>query len=113
MIWISVFAAIAALRLRALFARRLAGGPAALLACACYGAIVLVAGFALPTFQDVPRTFPPLTLWEFREASLGVQAVLWATIGLVFAGLAQRAMTGRALVPWRDRTAGSALARTD
>ena len=40
------------------------------------------------------RDFPATTLWRFREASLGMQAVLWTTIGVVFAVAAQRVMVG-------------------
>ena len=35
------------------------------------------------------RNFPATTLWRFREASVGMQAVMWATIGLVFAAAAR------------------------
>ena len=43
---------------------------------------------------------------------MGVQAVLWTTIGLVFAGTAQRVMTGQTMLPWR-RSRNSAVATSD
>jgi predicted cobalt transporter CbtA len=87
MIWISVFAAIAAVRLR-----RSVGTFLAVLA---YVAVVAIAGLALPTYNDIPADFPATTLYEFRLASAGTQLIMWASIGLVFAAAAQRVMTGR------------------
>jgi hypothetical protein len=49
----------------------------------------------------VPKEFPAITLFRFREASVGMQAVLWATIGLVFAATAGRVMTGQPILPRR------------
>jgi len=103
MMWISIFGAVAAVRIRRLTAERWTAGTATLVALASYVALVVIAGLVLPSVQEVPRGFPATTLWRFREASLGMQATMWATIGLVFAGLAPRAMSGRSLVPWRDR----------
>jgi|1186.fasta_scaffold101999_2 hypothetical protein len=39
-----------------------------------------------------PKGFPATALWEFRLASLGVQAVLWAGFGLLFGHLAERVL---------------------
>jgi predicted cobalt transporter CbtA len=103
MVWISIFAAIAAVRIRRAVAERWSGASATLVALGSYGLVMLAAGLALPVVDEVPRTFPPEALFSFRQASVGMQLVMWATIGLVFAGLAQRAMTGRSLAFWRDR----------
>jgi hypothetical protein len=112
MILISLLAAVAALRLRGLLAERWSASTATLLAGAVYLLVVIVAGWALPPIQEVPRTFPAVTLFRFREASVGMQAVLWATIGLVFAGTAQRVMTGQTMLP-RRRSRSSAVATSD
>jgi hypothetical protein len=103
MMWISVFGAIAGVRIRRAASERWTTGTATLVALGSFVVIVVLAGIALPSVQEVPRNFPATTLWRFREASFGMQAVMWTTIGLVFAGLAPRAMSGRSLVPWRDR----------
>jgi hypothetical protein len=95
MLAISILAAIAAVRARAVLARRLDSGPATLLALALFGAVVVAAGLALPGVDEVPRSFPATTLWHFRMASLGTQAVLWATLGLLFAATAPRALAGK------------------
>jgi hypothetical protein len=112
MILISLLAAVAALRLRGLLAERWSASTATLLAGAVYLLVVIVAGWALPPIQEVPRTFPAVTLFRFREASVGIQAVRWATIGLVFAGTAQRVMTGQTMLP-RRRSRSSAVATSD
>jgi hypothetical protein len=65
------------------------------LAVLVYLGVVLVAGLALPTYNDIPADFPATTLYEFRLASIGTQMIMWASIGLVFAAAAQRVMTGR------------------
>ena len=77
-----------------------------------YLVVVVVAGWALPSVQEVPRTFPAVTLFRFREASVGMQAVLWTTIGVVFAGTAQRVMTGQTIIP-RRRPSGAAAPASD
>ncbi len=102
----SLLAALAGARVRMALARRRSAAAATLLGCAAYLTIVVAAGLALPGVHEVPRTFPAETLWRFREASVGMQAVLWATVGLLFAAGAQRAMSGQPLVPrgpWAHR----------
>jgi predicted cobalt transporter CbtA len=67
--------------------------------------IVAVLGFVvaaavvnqlLPDVDEVGADFPATTLYEFRAASLAVQASVWATLGLVFGALAQRELEPRA-----------------
>jgi hypothetical protein len=110
MILISVLAAIAAVRLRALLAERWSGTNAMLVAGAGYLGVVVVAGLLLPSIHEVPKAFPAETLWRFREASIGMQAVLWTTLGLVFAATAQRVMTGQTMLPRRRPSAATATA---
>lgn len=98
MLAISVLAAIAAARLRPALERRWGAHNANIGAGLAFLAVVLVAGLALPSIHEVPANFPATTLWRFREASIGIQATMWLAIGLVFAPLAQRALTGRRLL---------------
>src|SRR6185436_18693542 len=95
MVAISLLAAVAAARLRVVLARRMSGGHATLLAIAAYLVVVIVAGLALPGIHEVPKGFPATTLFNFREASVGIQLVLWTTVGLIFAVLAPRVMAGK------------------
>ncbi|MGH9025067.1 MAG: CbtA family protein [Acidimicrobiia bacterium] len=93
MVAISLAAAVAALRLRGYLATRTAPHVATVISVASFIVIVLIAGLLMPSINEVPEGFPAVTLWEFRQATLGMQLVLWATIGIVFAFLAQRVMT--------------------
>jgi predicted cobalt transporter CbtA len=99
MIAISLLAAIAAVRLRRAASARVSPAGAAAIAGAAYLAIVGVAGLVMPAVQEVPRAFPATTLRQFRYASVGMNAVLWATIGLLFAVAVTRVMAGRPVVP--------------
>lgn len=101
---ISLLAALAAVRGWRSLKTRLDPGAAGVLAGSGYVAIVTVAGIAMPGIHEVPKDFPATTLWRFREASVGTQAVMWATIGLVFAPAAARVMAGRPAWPWRRRS---------
>ncbi len=105
MIVISLLAAYIAVQLRATYARRVRAATATLLAIATYAVIVLAAGLVLPGVHEIPADFPAATLWRFRESTVGMQTILWATIGLVFAGLAPRVMAGQPILPWRGRDA--------
>jgi predicted cobalt transporter CbtA len=50
-----------------------------------------VASALLPAVNEVPDQFPAVVLWQFRIASMGAQLLLWATIGLLFGALTERA----------------------
>jgi predicted cobalt transporter CbtA len=95
MIAISLAAMIAAGMLRLRLNRRFGAWNAALIAGAAYLVAVSVAAFALPGINEVPEGFPAGVLWQFRIASLGAQLIMWATIGLTFGALAERAAPGK------------------
>lgn len=103
MLAVSLLAALAAARLRRVLAERLDGHGATAAALGAYVVLAAGAGLALPGIHEVPGNFPATTLWRFREASVGMQATIWTTLGLLFGYCAQRVMTGRALVPIRSR----------
>jgi predicted cobalt transporter CbtA len=54
--------------------------------------IVGIAQLLLPEINEVPSDFPAVVLWRFRIASLGIQAVLWTTMGLLFGYLTERSL---------------------
>jgi predicted cobalt transporter CbtA len=87
----SVVLAIAAIYASRRLTARIDGWLAITAAGVGYVVAVSVVGALLPRFNEVPDTFPAQTLWEFRLASLGTQAVLWASIGVAFALLLDRA----------------------
>ncbi len=59
-------------------------------ALAGFLAVVTIGYVLLPSFDEVPGTFPPSLLWTFRMASLGTQVTLWTALGLAFAALLHR-----------------------
>jgi predicted cobalt transporter CbtA len=66
---------------------------------AVYVAIVAVAQLLMPDVNEVPEGFPAVVLWRFRVANLGIEAVLWGTLGLVFGYLTERSLqAGRAVL---------------
>jgi predicted cobalt transporter CbtA len=65
---------------------------ASLVGGALFIAIVTVAQLILPAIDEVPAGFPADVLWRFRIASLGMHAVIWATIGLLFGYLTERSL---------------------
>jgi hypothetical protein len=111
MLAISVLAAIAAGRLRPRLEARFGPYPGKLWTGLAFLVVVIGAGVALPSINEVPPGFPAKTLWQFREASVGMQAVLWLTIGIVFAWAVERVMNGQPIlarrIPRRVAAAGS------
>jgi predicted cobalt transporter CbtA len=95
MILISVVAMIGSVMLRRRVVPRLGAWNASLAAIAAYLVMITVANLALPTVNEVPEQFPAVVLWHFRVASLGAQAVMWATLGLAFGALTERAALSR------------------
>lgn len=60
-----------------------------------YAVLLAVVYRLTPKPEAVPEHFPATVLWDFRLASLGVQLVLWSTIGLLFGYLTERSVTRR------------------
>lgn len=92
MMLISIVAMVLAVMAQRRLVSRFDVWSATLLAAAGYLAAVVVAGAVLPAVNEVPEGFPAVLLWRFRIASLGMQAVMWTTIGLLFGALAENAM---------------------
>jgi predicted cobalt transporter CbtA len=59
---------------------------------ALYLVIVSVAAYLFPTINEVPDNFSAVLLWKFRTASLGIQVVLWTSLGLIFGKVAESAL---------------------
>jgi predicted cobalt transporter CbtA len=91
MIAVSIAAMIGAFSLKRLLARRLSDWNSTLAVVAYYVVIVAIAGLLLPAVNEVPAQFPAVVLWKFRVASIGAQFIMWATLGLLFGALTQRA----------------------
>jgi predicted cobalt transporter CbtA len=92
MIAISLAAMIASLATKRFFVARLGAWNADLLVAVCYIVLVGIAALLLPAVNEVPDGFPAVVLWNFRIASIGAQLIMWATLGLLFGALSQRAL---------------------
>ncbi|WP_019831283.1 CbtA family protein [Sphingomonas sp. PR090111-T3T-6A] len=86
----SVVATVVAFRVKAMLAHRLGGFDAVLAGVASYVVVIVIAQALLPRFDEVPADFPASLLWQFRLSALGIQALLWTTIGLSFGLMAER-----------------------
>ena len=92
MIAFSIIAAVLALKLGRRLLARLGGLNAGLAAICAYVVIVAALQAFLPKINEVPADFPATVLWNFRVASIAMQAVLWSAIGLCFGAMARRAI---------------------
>lgn len=94
--FLMILISVAALALAVTLARRLSAQlgtwNATILAGAAFVVVVAIAQYGLPAVNEVPEQFSAAVLWRFRVASLGIHAVLWITIGLLFGALTERAM---------------------
>jgi hypothetical protein len=92
MIAFSVVAAVLALQLGRRLLTRLGALNAGLAAIGAYVVLIAVAQMLLPRINEVPADFSAVVLWNFRIASVGMQALLWTTIGLGFGAMAKRVL---------------------
>jgi predicted cobalt transporter CbtA len=99
MFWLMILGSFVAAILATLIQRGLSRtyGPwnATLVAGVAFVAVVSVVMLLLPTINEVGADFPAAVLWQFRIASLGTQAVMWATIGILFGLTTRRALAAR------------------
>ncbi len=86
----SIAATIFTLILRSRLVPRHGGWNASLIAGVVYVVVIGLFYSILPEINEIPEGFPAGTLWDFRIASLGIQVVLWAAIGLLFGFLVDR-----------------------
>ncbi len=87
---ISIATTIGALMLRKNLMPKFGSWTGSVLAFLVY---LVVIGFffaILPEINEVPDTFPAVTLWQFRTVSVALQAILWGSIGLMFGWLVER-----------------------
>ena len=101
MIAVSVGATVGAIVLRTKLVNLTDTWTATLSAIGAYLAIIIAAAVILPAIDEVPSDFPATVLWHFRLASMGLQFVMWSTLGVVFGLVAERL-----LAPQRYRGLG-------
>ncbi|MFD5146034.1 CbtA family protein [Streptomyces sp. NPDC058401] len=92
MLALGLLLAAAALILGRRLAPSLGNWNASVVASIAFVAAVGVAYALLPGINEVPEGFPAALVWQFRLASLAIQAAMWSTFGLAFGFLAERAL---------------------
>ncbi|MFO1183674.1 MAG: CbtA family protein [Bauldia sp.] len=106
MLAVSVGAALVGWALRQRLVKQLGNWNGSLAAAGAYLVAIVAAMLLLPTLHELPEGFPADTLWDFRLSSLGIQAVLWGSIGLIFGAVVERT-----LLPDTQPSRGPALSR--
>jgi predicted cobalt transporter CbtA len=86
----AIAAMVLALQVRRSLSIRLGVWNSSLLAAALFLLIMGIVSYALPIVDEVPSGFPVMLMWRFRVAALGIQAVMWATLGILFGWLTER-----------------------
>jgi len=87
---ISIAATIGSLLLRRNLVAKCGAWLGSVIAFLVYLAVFCFFFAILPGINEVPENFPAATLWQFRMASLGIQTILWGSIGLMFGWLVER-----------------------
>ncbi|CAB3806755.1 hypothetical protein LMG28614_06453 [Paraburkholderia ultramafica] len=102
MIAISLAAMVFSLKVRRRAALKLGAWNGSIVAGLVFVAIIAAVQLSMPAVSEVPTAFPAVLLWKFRIAAIGMQAIMWTTIGLLFGALVERSaftrVNGRAAV---------------
>ncbi|MDR3098549.1 MAG: CbtA family protein [Paraburkholderia sp.] len=90
MIAISLAVTVFSLKVRGRLAAKWGGWNGSIAALVLFVVVIGAIEAALPGINEVPAAFPAVLLWKFRVAALGMQALLWSVIGLLFGTLVER-----------------------
>jgi predicted cobalt transporter CbtA len=106
---IMLIASLATLALSVAIARALwvrhGGWNATVIAGIAGLALIVIVQLALPDIDEVPEQFSAALLWRFRMASLGIHAILWTTLAVLFGLMTERSLTDRRARPFPARPA--------
>ena len=87
---ISLTALVFSLKVRRRAVMKLGAWNGSILAGLVFIAIIAAVQMSMPVVDEVPDGFPAALLWKFRVAALGMQAIMWTTIGLLFGAIVER-----------------------
>jgi hypothetical protein len=90
MIAISLAALVFSLKVRRRAVMKLGAWNGSIAAGVLFVTIIAAVQLSMPAISEVPAAFPAAVLWKFRVAAIGMQLVMWATIGLLFGALVER-----------------------
>ena len=102
MVVISIIAMVAAINLGRGLAKRFGSWNAALAGALAYILLMIAAGMLLPSVAEVPEAFPATLLWSFRIWAVGMQLILWTSLGLLFGWLTERSIVAQRRVAVRS-----------
>ncbi|CAB3661772.1 hypothetical protein LMG24238_01712 [Paraburkholderia sediminicola] len=90
MIAISLAAMVFSLKVRRRAALKLGAWNGSIVAGVVFVVIIAAVQLSMPTINEVPAAFPAVLLWKFRVAAIGMQVIMWTTVGLLFGALVER-----------------------
>jgi predicted cobalt transporter CbtA len=90
MIAISLAALVFSLKVRRRAALKLGAWNGSIVAGVVFVVIIAAVQLSMPTINEVPAAFPAVLLWKFRVAAIGMQVIMWTTIGLLFGAMVER-----------------------
>ncbi|MFM0008777.1 CbtA family protein [Paraburkholderia sediminicola] len=90
MIAISLAAMVFSLKVRRRAALKLGAWNGSIVAGVVFVVIIAAVQLSMPTINEVPAAFPAVLLWKFRIAAIGMQVIMWTTVGLLFGALVER-----------------------
>lgn len=90
MIAISIATMVFSLKVRRRLAMKLGAWNGSIVAALVFVAIIAAVQLSMPTINEVPAAFPAVLLWKFRVAAIGMQVIMWTTIGLLFGAVVER-----------------------
>ncbi|HIC7212203.1 CbtA family protein [Burkholderia stabilis] len=90
MIAISIATMVFSVSVRRHLLAKLGQWNASIVAGLVFVAIIAAVQLGLPSINEVPAAFPAALLWKFRVAAIGMQVIMWTTIGLLFGAWVER-----------------------
>jgi hypothetical protein len=90
MIAISLAAMVFSLKVRRRAALKLGAWNGSIVAGVVFVVIIAAVQLSMPVINEVPAAFPAVLLWKFRVAAIGMQVIMWATVGLLFGAMVER-----------------------
>ncbi|MGF6572366.1 Probable cobalt transporter subunit (CbtA) [Paraburkholderia fungorum] len=90
MIAISIAAMVFSLKVRRRAVLKLGAWNGSIVAGLVFIVIIAAVQLSMPVINEVPAAFPAVLLWKFRVAAIGMQVIMWTTIGLLFGALVER-----------------------
>jgi len=95
MMAISIAATMGAYLLRRWLMPKYGSWNGSLIAIGAYLLVICFFFLILPGINEVPATFPAVTLYNFRLSSLITQIVLWGSVGVMFGYAGAAALTSK------------------